>query len=43
MTDLDIAQKVQMQHINEIAAKLNIDQNDLEQYGKYKAKLPLDL
>ena len=42
-TDLDIAQKVQMQHINEIAAKLNIDQNDLEQYGKYKAKLPLDL
>jgi len=43
MTDIDIAQKVQMQHINEIAAKLNIDQNDLEQYGKYKAKLPLDL
>jgi formate--tetrahydrofolate ligase len=43
MTDLDIAQKVKMQHINEIAAKLNIDQDDLEQYGKYKAKLPLDL
>ena len=43
MTDLDIAQKVEMQHINDIAAKLHIDQNDLEQYGKYKAKLPLDL
>jgi len=43
MTDLDIAQKVKMQHINEIAAKLNIDQDDLEQYGKYKAKLPLNL
>ena len=43
MTDLYIAQKVEMQHINTIAAKLNIDQNDLEQYGKYKAKLPLNL
>lgn len=41
MTDLDIAQKVEMQHINTIAAKLNIDADDLEQYGKYKAKLPL--
>ena len=43
MTDLDIAQKVEMQHINSIAAKLNIDADDLEQYGKYKAKLPLSL
>jgi formate--tetrahydrofolate ligase len=43
MTDLDIAQKVEMQHINTIAAKLNIDADDLEQYGKYKAKLPLSL
>ncbi len=36
MTDLDIAQKVEMQHINTIAAKLNIDQNDLEQYVSIK-------
>jgi len=43
MTDLDVAQKVEMQHINSIAAKLNIDADDLEQYGKYKAKLPLSL
>jgi len=43
MTDLDIAQKVEMQHINTIAAKLNINADDLEQYGKYKAKLPLSL
>jgi len=43
MTDLDIAQKVEMQHINNIADKLDIDQKDLEQYGKYKAKLPLNL
>lgn len=43
MTDLDIAQKVTMQHINDIAEKLAIDPNDLEHYGKYKAKLPLRL
>ncbi len=43
MTDLDIAQKVEMQHINSIADKLNINTDNIEQYGKYKAKLPLDL
>lgn len=43
MTDLEIAQKTTMSHINDIAAKLNIDANQLEQYGKYKAKLPLEL
>jgi formate--tetrahydrofolate ligase len=43
MTDLEIAQSVSMTHINEIAAKLAIDTNQLEQYGKYKAKLPLEL
>jgi formate--tetrahydrofolate ligase len=43
MTDLEIAQSVSMTHINEIAAKLAIDANQLEQYGKYKAKLPLEL
>ena len=43
MTDLDIAQRVEMQHINSIATKLGVDQDDLEQYGKYKAKLPLNL
>ncbi len=43
MTDLDIAKKVTLQHIEEIADKLNISRDDLELYGKYKAKLPLDL
>lgn len=43
MTDLTIAQSVEMQHINTIASKLNISDQDIEQYGKYKAKLPLDL
>ncbi|MFM1932498.1 MAG: hypothetical protein RL226_1801 [Bacteroidota bacterium] len=32
-----------MNHIREIAAKLNIQEDDLEMYGKYKAKLPLHL
>lgn len=43
MTDLDIAQKVQMKHIREIAGKLNVKEDDIEMYGKYKAKLPLSL
>jgi len=42
-TDLEIAQEAKMSHINDIASKLNIDQDKLELYGKYKAKLPLDL
>jgi len=43
MTDLDIANSVQLQHINDIAEKLHIKTENLEHYGKYKAKLPLDL
>jgi formate--tetrahydrofolate ligase len=42
-TDIEIAQKTGMQHITEIAGKLGIDADDLELYGKYKAKLPLTL
>lgn len=42
-TDLEIAQACKMQHINDIAAKLGIAADDIEQYGKYKAKLPLSL
>lgn len=43
MIDLDIAQSVTLEHINSIASKLDIAQDDLEHYGKYKAKLPLRL
>ena len=42
-SDLQIAQQARMQHINAIGEKLGIDPDDLELYGKYKAKLPLDL
>jgi formate--tetrahydrofolate ligase len=43
MTDIEIAQSVSMKHINEIALKLAIHPDHLEHYGKYKAKLPLEL
>ena len=42
-TDLDIAQSVLMKPVQEIASILNIEADDLELYGKYKAKLPLKL
>jgi len=42
-SDIEIAQKTKLAHIKEIAKKLNIKEDDLEYYGKYKAKLPLHL
>ncbi len=42
-TDLEIAQKAEMQHIRDIAAKLDISEDDIEMYGKHKAKLPHNL
>ena len=42
-SDIQIAQAKTLQHIKHIAQKLNIDEDDLEMYGKYKAKLPLYL
>lgn len=43
LSDIEIAQKTQLQPVVEIAQKLGIKEDDLELYGKYKAKLPLDL
>ena len=40
-TDLDIARSIEMQPIAQIADKLGIDHDDLELYGKHKAKIPL--
>lgn len=42
-TDIEIAQAAKLLHIKEIAKKLNLDEDDLELYGKYKAKIPLNL
>jgi len=43
MTDLDIAKKATPFHITEIAKKLGVNPDELELYGKHKAKLPLAL
>lgn len=43
LTDIEIAQAKELQHIKHIASKLQIGEDDLEMYGKYKAKLPLNL
>lgn len=39
MTDIEIARQCKLQHITEIAEKLGVDINNLELYGKYKAKV----
>ena len=41
-SDIKIARAHKMLHIEQIAHKLNIDSEDLELYGKYKAKVPLN-
>lgn len=43
LSDIEIAQQAKMQKITDVAAKLGIGEDDLELYGKYKAKLSYDL
>lgn len=43
LTDIEIAQRCEMQPISEIAARAGIDDKYVEQYGKYKAKIDLSL
>ena len=42
-TDIQIAQEAKMYHISDIAKQLSISEEDLEFYGKYKAKLSYEL
>ncbi|MFT5246288.1 MAG: formate--tetrahydrofolate ligase [Litorivivens sp.] len=42
-SDLQIAQECKMSHIRDVASKLSIEEDNLEMYGKYKAKLPINL
>lgn len=42
-TDIEIAQEAQMKHIRDVAAKLDINEDYLEFYGKYKAKFTDEL
>ena len=43
LSDIEIAQQCEMKHINEIAKKLEISDDYIEQYGKYKAKIDYSL
>ena len=42
-SDLEIAQRAHLKPIRDIAASLRIDEDELELYGKYKAKVTLDV
>ena len=42
-TDIQIAQEAEMSHIRDVAASIGIEEDDLELYGKYKAKLSDEL
>lgn len=42
LTDVEIAQSAKMKPIKEIAQKVGLDEDDLELYGKYKAKISLE-
>ena len=42
-SDIEIAQEAQPQHIRDIAAKIGLAEDDLEYYGKYKAKIDYNL
>ena len=39
MSDIEIARSVELEKITDIAKKVNIEEEDLELYGKYKAKI----
>ena len=43
LSDIEIAQQAAMEPIVDVAKKLDIDADDLELYGKYKAKVSFDL
>ena len=41
MTDIEIARKIQLKPIAQIASKLGLPEDSIEPYGRYKAKIPL--
>lgn len=43
MTDIEIADRAEMKPIKEIAAQIGLGEDDIEQYGKYKAKITLPI
>ena len=43
LTDIEIAQSAKLRPIAEIAQKIGLDSEEIQPYGHYKAKIPLDL
>ena len=43
MKDIDIARKAKLEEISKITEKLKIEDEDIEKYGRYKAKVNLKL
>ena len=43
LTDIEIAQKCKMEHIRDVATKIGLTEDDIEFYGKYKAKISYDV
>ena len=43
LSDIEIAESAELIDIREVAKKLHLTENELELYGKYKAKIPLNL
>ena len=42
-SDIEIAQEAKMEDIREVAKRIGLSEDDIELYGKYKAKLTLDI
>jgi formate--tetrahydrofolate ligase len=42
-SDIEIAQQAKPRHIRDVAAELGLVEDDLDLYGKYKAKIPLEI
>ncbi|MFA6168872.1 MAG: formate--tetrahydrofolate ligase [Gemmatimonadaceae bacterium] len=42
-TDIEIAQRAKLRHIRDVAADLGLNEDDLDLYGKYKAKINLEI
>ena len=40
LSDIEIAQRAELKPIREIAEKIGIPSEDVENYGQYKAKIP---
>jgi formyltetrahydrofolate synthetase len=42
-SDIEIAQRAKLRPITDVAAELDLTPDDLDLYGKYKAKIPLEI